>query len=58
VALREVDRFERFAERADLIDLHEDRVGAAFIDAALKELRVGDEQIIADELHLVRPTAA
>ena len=41
-----------FAQRSDLIHLHQDRVGATMVNAFLQELRIGDEQIIANQLHL------
>src|SRR5689334_18992483 len=48
---RQLDTVERFGERADLIDLDEDGVGDAKLDALLQKFRVGDEEIVADELH-------
>jgi hypothetical protein len=53
VAHREVDRLEGLAERADLVHLDEDRVGALLLEALLQELLVGDEEVVADELDLV-----
>ena len=44
---------DRLGERADLVHLHEDAVGDALGDAAGEPLRVGDEQVVAHELHLV-----
>ena len=38
-------------ERADLVHLDQDRVGDAGVDAPLEPLGVGDEQVVADELH-------
>ena len=52
VAGGQPDRFDRFGERADLVHLDEDAVGDAFVDAALQPLGVGDEQVVAHELHL------
>ena len=43
VCLTELDCFECFSERADLVDLNQNRVGYAEIDALLQELNVGDE---------------
>src|SRR5688572_8074993 len=37
VAHREVHGLERLAERADLVDLYQDRVGGAGVDALLEE---------------------
>src|SRR5262249_19883157 len=49
--LRHADRVERLGERADLVQLNEDRVGVAALDAALQALDVRDEEIVADQLH-------
>ena len=43
---------EGLGEGTDLVHLDEDRVGGAGLDALLEELGVGDEEIVADELHL------
>ena len=53
VALRELDRVERLGQRSDLVDLDQDRVGDPLADAALQELDVGDEEVVADELEAV-----
>ena len=45
---RHLDRLERFAQRADLVDLDQDRVADTALDPAGETLGVGDEQIIAD----------
>ncbi len=50
-ALRQRDRVESLGERADLVDLDEQRVGGAGLDAARQPLRVGDEQVVADDLN-------
>ena len=50
VAPREVNRGERLRQGPDLVDLDEDRVGDAQVDAALQTLDVRDEQVVADEL--------
>ena len=62
--MRHLDRLKGFRQGADLVDLDQDRVGNTFRDAAAQPLRIGDEQIVADELHLAaqflgqcRPTA-
>ena len=47
---RESHGVERLRDRADLIDLHEDRVADARVDAALEALRVRDEEVVTDEL--------
>ena len=45
-----LDRIERFRQRADLVDLHQDRIGDAHADAVAQARRVGHEQIVTDEL--------
>src|SRR5690606_25415035 len=57
VAAGEVDRVERLGQRADLVDLDQDRVGDALADAALQVLRVRHEQVVADELDTVADLA-
>ena len=42
---------ERFGDGADLIQLDQHRVADALVDAALQDLRVGHEHVVADELH-------
>ena len=49
-------RGEGLGERADLVDLDEDRVADAVRDAFLQDARVGDEDIVADQLHLLAET--
>src|SRR3546814_17120728 len=39
--------------RSDLVDLDQDRVAHAALDAFLEDPRVGDEQVVADQLHLL-----
>ena len=51
--MRHLDGVERLGQRADLVDLDQDRIGDALPDAVAQPLGVGDEQIVADELHLV-----
>ena len=53
VPVREVDGVEGLGQRADLVDLHQQRVGRAELDAAAEPLGVGDEQVVADDLHPV-----
>ena len=48
-----LDGLERLGERADLVDLDQDRVGGTQLDALLEALGVGDEQVVAHQLHLV-----
>jgi hypothetical protein len=40
----------RLGQRADLVDLDEQGVGGLGVDAALEPLRVGDEEVVADDL--------
>src|SRR5690242_10259488 len=52
-ALRGIDRLERLRQRADLVELHQERVRDPRFDAALEPRLVGDEEIVADELELL-----
>ncbi len=54
VAVGQLDRVDRLGQRADLVDLDQDAVGDALVDAALQPLGVGDEQVVADQLALAR----
>jgi hypothetical protein len=51
--LGDPDGVERLRHGADLVELHEDRIGEAGLDALLEALRVRDEEVVADELDLV-----
>ncbi len=53
IAMGQLNRLNRFGQRSDLVDLDQDAVGDAFVDAALQSCRVGDEQVVADQLNLV-----
>src|SRR5436190_1670809 len=44
---------QRFGDRTDLIQLDQDRVRDLFVDAALEDFGVRDEQVVADQLHAV-----
>jgi len=55
-ALGHRDRGESLRQRADLIDLDEDRVRDPLRDPLLQDLRVRDEEIVADELHFPAQT--
>ena len=48
----EPNRVQRFGHGTDLIDLDQDRVGDAAIDANLDPLGIGHEEVISNELHL------
>jgi hypothetical protein len=48
-----VDRLERLRERADLVDLDQDRVRRLLVDAALQDGGVRHEEVVADELAAV-----
>ena len=52
-ALGHLDGFEGLGQRADLVDLDQDRVGDASLDAFLEDLRVGDVQVVAHQLDLL-----
>ena len=47
----QVDRLQGFGEGADLVDLDQDRVGDALVDAPLQAGAVGHKQIVAHQLH-------
>src|SRR5690606_15121251 len=47
------DGFQGFGQSADLVDLDQDRVGGSGLDALLEDARIGHEQVVADQLHLV-----
>ena len=49
----ELDGLDRFGDRANLIELDEDGVGDAFVDAAGEALGVGDEDVVAHELNFL-----
>ena len=51
--LGHLDGFQGFGQRADLVELDQDRVADLLVDAALEDLGVGDEQVVADQLHLL-----
>ena len=46
-----LDGGEGFAEGADLVDLDEDGIADAIADAAFKSFRIGDEEVIANQLY-------
>ena len=47
-----LDCIERFRQRTDLVDLHQNGIGAAMFDAVGEPGDVGDEQIVANQLAL------
>ena len=53
VALRERDGVHRLGQRPDLVDLDEHAVRGPLVDGAPDEGRVGDEQVVADELDTI-----
>ena len=53
VFLGEFDGVEGFGEGTDLVDLDEDRVRHALVDAFLKEFDIRNEEIVPDELDAV-----
>src|ERR1700722_6039767 len=50
--VRHLDRAQRLRQRTDLVDLDQDRVGAAVLDAVGEPRHIGDEQIVTDQLAL------
>ena len=53
ILVGEFDGVEGLGEGADLVDLHEDRIGGAGCDTLFEEVDVGDEEIVAHELNFV-----
>ena len=54
---RDRDRVERLGERPDLVELDQDRVRDAALDPLAQDRRVGDEDVVADELKPARRAA-
>src|SRR6478736_2274797 len=52
-AVRHVDGVEGLRQRSDLVDLDQQRVGDAEVDALLQPDRVRHEQVVADQLRLL-----
>jgi hypothetical protein len=48
--LRQPDSIDGLGQRADLVDLDQDRIGNAVADPLAEALCVGDEQIVPDQL--------
>src|SRR5690606_28480164 len=55
--LRRLHGVQRLGQRADLVDLDQDRVTGLFINAALQAFGIRDEKIVAYQLHLVAKAA-
>jgi hypothetical protein len=55
--LRGVDGLQCLRERTNLVELHQDRVAHTRFDAAAQSLFVGDEKIVAHELHAITERA-
>ena len=53
IFLGELDGFDGFGERADLVGLDEDGVAGSFFDSFLEELDVGNKQVVADDLEVL-----
>lgn len=53
VLMRELDRFDGLGQRADLVQLDQDCVACAHLDAFGETLRIRDEEVVADDLELV-----
>ena len=52
-AVGHLDGVQSLGQGADLVDLDEDGVADLLLDAHLQALHVGDEQVVAHQLHLV-----
>lgn len=52
VLLRQLDRFDGFGDGADLVDLEQQSVTGLLADGFLDALGVGDQQVVAHNLHL------
>src|ERR1700722_15562597 len=52
VAAGEIDGVQSFADRADLVDFDQDRVGHVLVDSLLQELNIRYEDIVAYQLNL------
>ena len=53
VPMGQVYRFDGLGEGSDLVDLYQNGIGDTLADPIAQALHVGDEEIIADELHLL-----
>ncbi len=53
--VRERDRLERLGERADLVELDQDRVRDAGVDPAAQDGGVGNEDVVADDIFVTNP---
>jgi hypothetical protein len=51
--MRHIDGVQRLGQRADLVDLDQQRVGQPLLDPHRQALGVGDEQVVAHQLDLV-----
>ena len=51
--VRHLDGIQRFGQRADLVELDQDRVGGLLLDAACEVVDVRHEEIVADDLAAV-----
>ena len=51
--MRHIDSLKRFSQRADLVDLHEDRVADAALNPVRQAGGVGDKEIVADQLQML-----
>src|SRR6201998_1132697 len=52
VAPRQIDGLQSLADCPDLVNLDQNRVGHAFVDALLQELNIGHEDVVTDQLNL------
>ena len=49
----QLNRADGFGKRSDLVYFDQNAIGNRFVDSALQASRVGDKQIVADQLNLV-----
>src|SRR5690606_38974493 len=51
--LGHLDGFQGLGQRANLVELDQDRIADALVDALLENLGVGHEQVVTDQLYLL-----
>ena len=51
--MRHADGSERLGQRADLVDLHQDRIRRALLYPVPKPCGVGHEQVVPDKLYTI-----
>ena len=53
IAEGQVHRVQRLGKRTDLVDLNQNRVGNAKLNALIQEFRIGDKKIITYQLYFI-----